>query len=112
MEPSSLAGYSLVVFIETPLKKCIAYNAFCRAQVAASLRGYTLFQHMKLLSSAFRSAVSVLRMDLLKIWSIPREIFDDPTSLEQTPPIKFIRVDVKGAVGQIFNGKLDLSPHP
>ncbi len=24
---------------------------------------------------------------------------------KQTPPIKFIRVDVKGAVGQIFNGK-------
>mmetsp|Transcript_42763 Transcript_42763/g.89422 ORF Transcript_42763/g.89422 Transcript_42763/m.89422 type:complete len:1071 (-) Transcript_42763:248-3460(-) len=52
LEPSSLAGYSLVVFVETPLKKCIAYNAFCRAQ---------------------------------------------------TPPIKFIRVDVKGVVGQIFN---------
>jgi hypothetical protein len=25
----------------------------------------------------------------------------------QTPPIKFIRVDVKGAVGQIFNGMVD-----
>jgi hypothetical protein len=31
---------------------------------------------------------------------------------EQTPPIKFIRVDVKGAVGQIFNGAFDVSSCP
>jgi len=52
LEPAQLAGYSVAVFVDAPLKKCVAYNAFCRAQ---------------------------------------------------SPPIKFIRVDVKGAVGQLFN---------